>query len=319
MASQTAAEPTMKSPTSRATLSLPIAPKAALAAAAVMALSACERGAVPADAVPAVEKETQPQGEFAWAQAALLRNPHLELLASDERAGVFTVRVKQSDEVLAVKLDEIAAAPPSQLAAPGQARAVEREPERRTVQTSPRTSGEEASAQAAAARQDAAQESGERPMTGAAGSPAAQPSYTIERSDGQLRVSGPGVSIVSANAQQSGAASAATTQRNDEPLICEGRRMLHLDNRTLYVDGDAITVRDGCELFLTNSRVVATGTGVVVRNGVVHVSNSHVEGQAGSFDADAASRMYVRDSTFEGVPRRDRLALVHDQGGNRWR
>ena len=95
--------------------------------------------------------------------------------------------------------------------------------------------------------------------------------------------------------------------------------MLHFDNRDVYVDGDAITVRDGCEMFITNSRIVASGTGVTVRNAVVHVSNSHIEGAEGSFDVDADSKMYVRGSTFQGLSRRAELAMVQDQGGNRWR
>ncbi len=95
--------------------------------------------------------------------------------------------------------------------------------------------------------------------------------------------------------------------------------MLHFDNREFVVQGDAITVRGGCELYLTNSRVVATGTGIVVQDGIVHVSNSHVEGQEGSFDADNRAKVFVRGSTFRGLPRRTELAQVQDQGGNRWR
>ena len=95
--------------------------------------------------------------------------------------------------------------------------------------------------------------------------------------------------------------------------------MLHFDNRSIYVNGDAITVRGGCELFITNSRIVASGTGIVVQDAVVHVSNSHIEGAVGSFDATDRAKMYVRGTTFQGVPRRAELAMVQDQGGNRWR
>jgi len=95
--------------------------------------------------------------------------------------------------------------------------------------------------------------------------------------------------------------------------------MVHLDNREIFVEGDAITVRGGCELYITNSRVVATRTGIVVQDGIVHVSNSHIEGQEGSFDADSRAKVFVRASTFRGLPRRSELAQVQDQGGNRWR
>ena len=61
--------------------------------------------------------------------------------------------------------------------------------------------------------------------------------------------------------------------------------MMHVDGRDIYVDGDAITVRGGCELYITNSRIVASSTGVVVREGTVHIANSYVEGATASFDA----------------------------------
>ena len=95
--------------------------------------------------------------------------------------------------------------------------------------------------------------------------------------------------------------------------------MLHFDNRNIYVEGDAIIARGGCELYITNSRVVADGTGIVVRDAVVHIANSTIEGGAASFDADDTSKMYLRSSTFQGLPRRSERATVQDQGGNQWR
>jgi hypothetical protein len=108
-------------------------------------------------------------------------------------------------------------------------------------------------------------------------------------------------------------------QRTVEPIICDGRRMMHFDARNIYVEGDAILVRNGCEMYITNSRIVASGTGVVVQDAVVHISNSHVEGANGPFDAADRAKLFVRGSTFQGVPRRTELAMVQDQGGNRWR
>src|SRR5262245_56580441 len=60
-----------------------------------------------------------PQGisEIAWARMALERNPQLEVVATDTQAGVFTVRDKRTQEVLTVKVGELAAAPVSQLSA----------------------------------------------------------------------------------------------------------------------------------------------------------------------------------------------------------
>ena len=94
--------------------------------------------------------------------------------------------------------------------------------------------------------------------------------------------------------------------------------MVHLDNRKIYVDGDGVTARAGCELYLTNSRIVASGTGVVVQDATVHIANSYIEGASGSFEAAIGARMFVRDSTFNGLSRRDAFAQVEDQGGNEW-
>ena len=141
--------------------------------------------------------------------------------------------------------------------------------------------------------------------------------YTIERSDGQVKVTGPGVSIVSSG-PHSTAGSAIASDQGAEPIICEGRRMVHLDNRNLIVDGDAITARGGCELHITNSRIVASGTALIVQDATVHISNSHIEGSTASFAAADGAKMFIRSSQFQGVSRRGEGATIRDQGGNRW-
>jgi hypothetical protein len=131
-------------------------------------------------------------------------------------------------------------------------------------------------------------------------------------------VSGPGVSIVSTG---SGAKSGPNLAgvRASEPIICEGKRLLKLDDRKIYVDGDAIIARGGCELYITNSHIVASGTGLIVEDAIVHVANSQIEGADGSFNATDRAKMFVRTSTFTGMPRRAELASVLDQGGYQWR
>jgi hypothetical protein len=274
-----------------------------LAAALALALAACDRGAAPKS-----ESAAPANAELSWARAALQRNPELEVVATDPQSGVITVKHRSTGQVEAIKASELAAVSPSQLREMN-LQAAAPEPERDSVQEDSPT-GAEQSAQATAP------ERGE----GAPPVPGSTPSgYKIERADGQVRVSGPGVSIVSSGASASAGDQASAGRRAVDPFICEGRRTLQLDNRDIYVDGDAITVRGGCELFLTNSHIVASGTGIVVEDATVHISNSHVEGRSASFQADDRAKMYVRGSTFQGVPRRGELAMVQDQGGNRWR
>jgi hypothetical protein len=92
---------------------------------------------------------------------------------------------------------------------------------------------------------------------------------------------------------------------------------MQLNGRDIYVDGDAVTVRDGCELYLTNSHIVASSTGIVVNEGTVHIANSYVEGANASLDLTGNTRLYLRGSTVQGLLRRDELARIEDQGGNR--
>jgi len=146
---------------------------------------------------------------------------------------------------------------------------------------------------------------------------AAKP-YTIERNGDQLRVSGPGISVVSAGTSNA-SSQGKQTQRAVDPIICEGPRLLHVDSRDIHVDGDAIVARGGCELYITNSTIVGARTGVVVQDAVVHIANSRIEGAIASFEAGSKARLFVRGSTFHGVPRREEGATVQDQGGNRWR
>lgn len=281
----------------------------ALASSTLLALSACQESR---EAAPA-----QGATELAWARAALERNPNVEVVATDSDAGVFTVRDKSSGQVQAVKLSELAAAPIAQLSAK-RATAEAAAPAQPVAGEAP-AAAETKSASVSAPADAQSEESVAQSATAAAPAPSSSaqaPNYTIERSDGGVKVSGPGVSIVSSGSQAAATAKGEAGQRTADPIICEGRRMVHLDNRRIFVDGDAITARSGCELHITNSRIVASGTGVVVQDAVVHISNSYVEGAVGSYDAGVGARMYLRDSTFNGVIRRDAFAQIQEQGGN---
>jgi hypothetical protein len=281
-----------------------LSPQAVLACAAIVALGACQRSV----------ETREPDAQLAWARAALERNPQIEVVAADSQLGVFTVRDRRTGNVEAVRLQELAAAPISQLRAQSATPAAPAvAPQAPTVpqpeEPTAASAGAEPAEPAVPAEPGTART---EPGLATAGTPG----YTIERADGQVRVSGPGVSIVSSG--PAAVSQSATAQTPAEPIICEGRRMVHLDNRNIYVEGDAITARGGCELYITNSHITASGTGIVVLDATVHVSNSHIEGANGAFDADDRARLFVRSSIFQGVPKRTQLAMVQDQGGNRW-
>lgn len=274
-----------------------------LAGTALLAFAACGE-----------RRDAGASPEMAWAKAALERNPNLEVVATDLQSRVFTVRDRSTGEIVTVSAGGLAAAPPDLLTGPATAK-VERTPHDPLAEIEPASSDgavKDRPATLAGVASAGEQASGPAPASG-------KNEYTIERVDGRVRVSGPGLSIVSAGSAPVATARGEPGQRPVDPIICEGRRMMQLDGREIYVEGDAITVRGGCELFLTNSRVVAAGTGIVVRDGIAHVSNSYVEGHGASFDAGARSRLYLRDSTFQGMSRRDSMATIQDQGGNQLR
>jgi hypothetical protein len=111
----------------------------------------------------------------------------------------------------------------------------------------------------------------------------------------------------------------ATAQRFDEPINCDGKRMLHIDNKRISVAGDAITARGGCDLYITNSYITATGTAVTALDATVHITNSELQGSDGSLTTSSAARVYLRTSKFTGLARRDTQSVIQDQGGNIWR
>ena len=140
---------------------------------------------------------------------------------------------------------------------------------------------------------------------------------------GRVLAKGPGYSIV---ATSPGArAAAGNTNVTDapletlhDPIVCQGQRVLHIDNRDIRFDGNAITAEDGCEVHITNSRISARGIAIHAHNASVHIENSEIEGQKASIDAAGAAQIYAEASTFRGAARRLDQAAIHDLGNNSW-
>jgi hypothetical protein len=286
-----------------------------LSCIALAVLSACNRGGDQPPVIP-----TEPP-ELTWARSALERNPQFEVLASDSQTRVFTVRNRVTGQVETINLNELAAAPIGQLraaASPSPAPAAAAPTTLPAPSPAPAATNAPEAEQVASVPESQRQSIDSSPAAAAERAQAAEASYTIDRSGGQLRVSGPGVSIVSTGQGGKSGPNLAGV-RASEPIICEGKRLLKLDDRKIFVEGDAIIARGGCELYITNSHIVASGTGLIVEDAIVHVANSHIEGVNGSFNATDRAKMFVRTSTFTGMPRRAEFSSVLDQGGNQWR
>jgi len=263
------------------------------------------------------------QDEMSWARAALERNQGIEVVAADQQSRTFTVRVKDTGELRMVRADEVIAAP-----ALGAAAGEAAEPAASgTPQTSSAATPEKTAATAApdgAAPGEAAQPTEGQPQAQPA-SLAPQSAANVESAPGRVLSAGPGYTIKAAAPATAAASSVRDTsitnapvERRHEPIVCQGARLLHIDNRNLVFDGDAVSAEDGCEIHITNSRITATGIGVVARAANVHIDNSLIEGDQASISASEGAQVYAASSQFKGLSRREDSAAFHDLGGNVW-
>jgi hypothetical protein len=144
---------------------------------------------------------------------------------------------------------------------------------------------------------------------------------------GSVLASGPGYSI-KASGPSNAASPTRTSQvtasrgtpieRLHDPIVCQGSRLLHIDNRNLEFDGDAVSAEDGCEIHITNTHISAKGIGVLARAANVHIENSEIEGDSGAIDASDGAQVYATSSRFRGLNRRLESSAFHDLGGNVW-
>jgi hypothetical protein len=173
------------------------------------------------------------------------------------------------------------------------------------------------------------------PRTGFRGDPAPRSEVPNPNSDvasitpgGRVLESGPGYAIKAASKSPPLAAARAERERSSttnsaierrhDPIICQGDRLLQIDNRNLEFDGDAVAAQDGCEIHITNSHITAKGVGVSARHANVHIDNSQIEGDSASIDASEGAQIYASSSKFKGISRRLDNSSFHDLGGNVW-
>ena len=256
--------------------------------------------------------------EIDWAKAALARNPAYELVATDESAGVFTVRNTTTGRFETLKLHDLIAAPlpPKVAAQPAPAPAAPTEPvESAEVEDD---SGTLASRQTT-----------EPVEVGAAlanGGLAQGPGYSIQRGDAAVApaagtIEGPGYSITRqepTNSQSNPGpeALASNVERRTDPIICQGDRLMRIDGETIEFSGDAVIAEKGCDLYISNARISAGGVGIIARQARVHIVNSTIGGTRGSYEASEGAEIYVARSTFTGIGRRFDTATMNDLGGN---
>lgn len=321
---------------------MPTIVKPMVAATLLLALGACSKLGVGG------------QDQMAWAKDALERNDRLEVVASDPQARTFTVRLKESGQLVVVPVDQVMAGPAGALVGPDKQAAMTptSNPSEAPAPPppAPETSVPEAAPPPVAPGRTGAPLPGpsqpsSSPSVASSGEPASSPSREYPASNeaqpvestkgphsesaarakaGAVLAEGPGYSIKASGPKSvATTASPATAQRGaperlHDPIICQGSRLLHIDNRNLEFDGDAITAEDGCEIHITNTHISARGIGVQARAANVHIKNSEIDGDSGAVDASDGAQVYAQSSRFKGLTRRLESSSFHDLGGNVW-
>lgn len=269
----------------------------------------------------------QGQDEMSWARAALERNDRLEIVAADQQGRTFTVRNKDTGDLSTVRADQLigAVTAPASLGT-----AWKSAPASPTAATAPAAPAGAAAEPTPAAKAEASEPAvpSPPPQPKVFASRALQPGGQQRPVPGQVLESGPGYSIEAGSGPASTTAAAPVlrepgagapaVQLRREPIVCQGARLLHIDNLNLQFEGDGVSAEDGCEIHITNSRIRATGVGVSARAANVHIDNSLIEGDSGSIDASNGAQIYAASSRFRGLSRQLDTATVHDLGGNVW-
>jgi hypothetical protein len=243
----------------------------------------------------------------------------MEIISTDETAGVFTLRDTTDGSTYKLKVDElIAGPPPPKVAAQPAAAAAPEAPAAEPADVPAEEAAAQTTETVAAAR------------TGT-GKPLAEgPGYSITRGEAVTpppSLEGPGYTITrdeprQPRAQQSSPnaeAIASNAEKRTDPIICQGDRLMRIDGETIDFEGDAVIAEKGCDLYISNARIRAGGVGIIARQARVHIVNSTIGGTKGSYEASDGAQIYVARSTFAGVGRRFDSATMNDLGGNEYK
>lgn len=102
-----------------------------------------------------------------------------------------------------------------------------------------------------------------------------------------------------------------------EPIVCSSNQVIHLVERIISTDGDAVVASGRCKVYLNSSVVEAGRIAVVATNRAeVYVYDSTISGNRGSFSADNRAAIHFTDSEIHGRMRSSALGKIVDRGGN---
>lgn len=274
------------------------------------------------------------------AQVAVRANPELELMATDAQQGVLTVRVKKTEQVLTVKVDDViagtafanlqAAAP----AAPEPAAAPAAAPASSGSRLEINTPGAKVSMGSGGAdgKSSVSVEAGGSTASASAGSGEVGSARERLREAGRAlgstlpadaqppRATAPAPSAAPAPAPAPAPRrDEATLRRRTAPVSCNGKDSVRLENVLLEVDTVAVSANGHCNVLITGSHIIGRLGGIAVNgNATVTIERSQIEAPM-AFSINGDGEVSVEGSRIEGAVQSRRKTSLRDLGGNVFR
>ena len=253
------------------------------------------------------------------AKTLISADPNLEIVATDERAGVITVRVKSTGQITVLKAEDVQAGKLLKQAGAGE--------------KAEATPGEGIQIEAGGAKVKVTDGSGGKEglrIDGADGT-----SVTIGGSEDAVKIDTPGAKVRVGGGRKEGAVAVATPgaslpvggggarserpirRRLAEPVTCRADQNLRLEGVRIEVPGDAVIADERCNLSIIDSEIVAGGWAVLTRGDAdVIIENSLIDGGQGAVSVGGAGDVKARSSTLRGRISRSGAGDFHDLGGN---
>jgi hypothetical protein len=249
-------------------------------------------------------------GDVETAQIVVLANPSLELIATDERQGVLTVRVAGTGQMMTVRAAEVVAG---------------------------RAIHDLDANVAALMREPAGPQTQPTAQASMAPAPIATPSESRSAVATRLRVAASNIRAQVAttasatsdtNAPDRAAARAAASRphiganidvsllkRRAGPIVCADNRTIALDGVLVRSGIAALLISGNCDVQIRKSHIVGKIGIEVSGNADVSIDNSIVEGTI-ALEIAGNSTVSVRSSTVRGAVQRTGIGMMRDLGGN---
>jgi hypothetical protein len=264
------------------------------------------------------------------AKALISADPDLEIVATDERAGVITVRVKSTGQINVLKAEDVQAGKLVK-----QASAAERAEAAAAGGVSATATGDGVRLEGGGARVKATDGSGGK--KGLQVDAADGTSVTLGGSGGGVKIDAPGASVRLGGGHADGAVEVGTPRAGvtggggggggrserpvrrklTDPVTCRSDQNVRLERVRIEVAGDAVIAEDNCNLFIIDSEIVAGGWAVLTRGAAdVVIEDSLIDGRRGAVSVGGSGDVTAKSSTLRGRIDRSGEGDFHDRGGN---